>query len=81
MSEQYVIPEFLQPDELRRLSGLTQTAAIRRWLERAGVRFVTAPDGRPLVYRTGLVPGAVAAPGAQPAQINVGALGARRRRR
>lgn len=73
MQGEQVVPEFLHPTELQALSGLRQTAAIRRWLERAGVRFVTAPDGRPLVYRDGLRPGTHAPPAA-PINLNLGAL-------
>jgi hypothetical protein len=48
--------EFLQPDELRALTGSSQRATWRRWLDRIGVRYVTTPQGFPLVYRDRLTP-------------------------
>lgn len=48
--------EFLQPDELRALTGSSQRATWRRWLDRIGVRYVTTPQGYPLVYRDRLTP-------------------------
>jgi hypothetical protein len=35
-------------DELAEVSGLTQPAAVRRWLEERGVPYLTRPDGRPV---------------------------------
>ena len=49
--------ELLTLAELRTLTGRQQPAAIRRWLDAAGVRYVATPSGVPLVYRRGLLPG------------------------
>lgn len=38
------------------MTGCRQRAAWRRWLDRIGVRYVTTPQGYPLVYRDRLVP-------------------------
>lgn len=50
-------PEFLSAAELSELSGYVQPASIRRWLDRHGVRYMTARDGSPLVRRDEMRPG------------------------
>ena len=41
--------EVLTPDELRGITGVTQFAAQKTWLDRNGWPYVTATPGRPVV--------------------------------
>lgn len=63
--------EFLQPAELKAMTGFKQRARWCQWLDKIGVRYVLTPNGTPLVYRDRLSPGDSAAPGAR---LNLGAL-------
>jgi Domain of unknown function (DUF4224) len=45
---------FLSPDQLKQLTGRRQSAAQRRWLSSAGIRFRVRADGKPVVMQTDL---------------------------
>lgn len=48
--------EFFTPQELHALSGSPQPKRQIAWLQDQRIAFVTSIDGRPLVYRTKLIP-------------------------
>jgi hypothetical protein len=43
--------EFLTPDELRLLCGKNRSDALRRALDRMGIKYARRPDGMPVVSR------------------------------
>lgn len=49
-------PEILTQSELQAVSGYVQSAAIRRWLESHGVRYLRSRNGVPHVRRDDLQP-------------------------
>lgn len=60
---------FLTDEALAQLTGLQRPSAMRRWLEREGIPFVVAADGKPRVLQAvimGRLGGQVVPPNPEP---------------